>query len=755
MKTAAVNDLGRTKVTAGHLERRAYVYVRQSSPKQVDNHVQSKQRQYEFADVALQLGWARSQIVVIDDDQGQSGSRAHARSGFGRLVTAVGLGEVGMVMSLEASRLARNSPDWHNLIYMSRYTDTLIADEHGIYDPGSPTDRMVLGLRGQMSEMELETSIHRMMAGRLHKAQRGEFLVHPPAGYDVDDLYQIVMTSDEAVAQAIRTVFAKFDELGSVKQVCGWWKDQGLKFPVRRVELRSRPIVWMDPVYRMFLYVLHHPIYAGAYVFGRSKTVRELDPQDVRRLRTHQRKVAQDDWPVLIRDHHPGYIRWDQFEQNQQRIRDNQQMKRHDSDTAQGPVREGWALLQGLVRCGRCGRAMYVTYGGSRPSPRSTRTLQYRCCAVRRWHGGESECQVVGGKQINDVVVELFLAATQQAGDEAAQLAVEELVQEQQQAQRMWQLQIEKAQYDAQRAERQYNAVEPENRLVARNLEARWNAALQQVEQLKTQAASQRQQLRPLSEHEQARARRLATDLPALWHAETTTNQDRKQLLRAAISEVQLRGEDDHYAIKVVWKGGAVSERQITRRRRGDANGFATPTDTVEMVRLLATEFDDAQISRILAKQRRRTGKGNPFTAHKVAQLRNRHNIAVFPRHKARDPKEGPFTADEAAAQLGVSSSTIAQWLRSGILPGRQLAPGAPWQIVLTDALRQKLTAGQAPAGWVGLTEAAKRLGLSKQQVAYLVKRDKLRAVRVRVGTRQYWKIDVESATCGKQTQLI
>jgi hypothetical protein len=458
----------------------------------------------------------------------------------------------------------------HNLIYMSRYTDTLIADEHGIYDPTSATDRMILGFRGQMSEMEMETSIHRMVAGRLNKAQRGEFLVVPPAGYEVDDLYQTVMTSDEAVAQAIRTVFEKFDELGTVKRVCAWWRDQGLKFPVRRVELRSRPVVWMDPVYRMFLYVLHHPIYAGAYVFGRSKTVRELDPDDPSRLRTQRRKVDQDQWPVLIHDHHPGYIAWSQFEQNQQRIRDNQQMKRFDSDTSRGPIREGWALLQGLVRCGHCGRNMYVGYGGSRPSPTSTRTLQYRCCASRLRHGG-TDCQTVGGKQINEVVVELFLAATEQAGAEAAALAVEQLRQEQQQAERMWQLQIEKAQYEAQRAARQYDAVEPENRLVARTLEARWNEALQRVEELRTQALQHHQQLRPLNEHEQTRARQLGHDLHAVWHAETTTTQDRKQLLRAAIEEVQLRSEQDHYASRSLWKGGAICQRteRSRRRRRG------------------------------------------------------------------------------------------------------------------------------------------------------------------------------------------
>ncbi|HJW75887.1 MAG TPA: recombinase family protein [Thermoleophilia bacterium] len=445
---------------------------------------------------------------------------------------------------MEASRLARNSPDWHNLIYMSRYTGTLIADEHGIYDPSSATDRMVLGLRGQMSEIELDTSIHRMMAGRMNKAQRGEFLVYPPGGYDVDDLDRLAMSSDEAVREAIRTVFVKFDELGSAKSVCTWWKEQGLKFPVRRVELRSRPIVWLDPVYRMFLYVLHHPIYAGAYVFGRSKRVRELDPVDPRTLKIRQVAVPREEWPVLLHDHHEGYISWAQYEQNQERIRGNQQMKGIEHQQTQGPAREGWALLQGLARCGRCARPMSVSYGGSRPSPKSTRTLQYRCSALRR-DRGDPDCQVIGGKQINDAVVSAFLAVSAGASEEVARLAVEELEAEEAAAETLWRHQVEQAEYEAGRAERQYNAVEPEQRLVARTLEERWNAALARVEELKNQARSRHEQIRPLSEHERARAKRLAQDLETVWHAATTTNQDRKQLLRAAIDEVQLRKEAD------------------------------------------------------------------------------------------------------------------------------------------------------------------------------------------------------------------
>lgn len=742
-----------TKVRADHLERKAYVYVRQSTYYQVEHHLESQQRQYAFTERAVELGWPRERVVIIDEDQGKSGSSANQRSGFGRIVTAVGLGEVGIVMSLEASRLARNSPDWHNLIYMSRYTDTLIADEHGIYDPGDATDRMVLGLRGQMSEIELDTIIHRMMAGRMSKAQRGEFLVYPPAGYDVDDLDRLVLSSDEAVRDAIRTVFVKFDELGSAKRVCEWWKDQDLTFPVRRFELRSRPIVWLKPMYRMFLRVLHHPIYAGAYVFGRSKRVRELDPEHPLKLRVRQVAVPQHEWPVLLQDHHEGYISWSQYEMNQERIRRNQQMKNVEHDDARGPAREGQALLQGLVRCGRCGRPMNVSYGGSRPKPTSARTIQYRCWAARQENGG-SDCQVIGGKQIDNVVVSVFLSVSGVASDEVARFAVEEMEQEEAAAETLWRHQIEQAEYEVERAARQYNAVEPENRLVARTLEERWNAALVHLEELKTQVEQRHDEIRPLSEHEKARAKRLAQDLETVWHAPTTTNPDRKLLLRAAIDEVLLIGEEQHYAVKIIWKGGAVTEREVPRRRRGDPPAFATSKDTVEMVRTLATEFDDAQIARVLSRQGRRTGKGNPFTAHKVAMLRNRNGIPVHPQRRARDPKEGPFTADQAAAELGVSSKTIQRWLREGILPGRQIAAGAPWRIVLTSELREKLTGGETPPGFVGLTEAAKQLGMSKQQVAYLVKRGKLPAVRVKAGSRHYWKIDVKSATCGTQRKF-
>lgn len=745
---------GSSKVGSSHRERLAFVYVRQSTCYQVENNRESQRRQYDLRELAINLGWPEERIIVIDEDQGHSGSRPGARGGFARIIMGVGARKAGIVMSLEASRLARNSPDWHTLIYMSRYSDTLIADEHGIYDPTDATDRMVLGIRGQMSELELETSIHRMVQGRWNKARRGEYLVHPPVGYELGEMNEVVLTSDEAVASAIRTLFIKFDEFLCVRRLLNWWCSERLKFPVRRMSLRGQPVVWVAPSYQNILYVLHHPFYSGAYVFGRSKSVRELDPGGSGKVRIRRVAVPQDEWPVLLRGHHPAYIEFEKYERNQAAIRENIQMKRQGSDGHQGPAREGAALLQGIVRCGHCGRQMLINYGGGRPTSKNARTIQYRCVigmnTIKR-----ADCQLIGGKQIDATVVEAFFEVARHAGKDAATLAVEQTGKESEEAERAWNLQIEKAEYDAQRAERQYNAVDPENRVVARTLEARWESRLRRVEELRANAASNREQRSPLTEQDQARARRLGSDVERAWSKESTTIQDKKQLLRSVIEEVQLASDTSHYKVKIIWKGGATTEKEIRRRSRRDPPSNATSKDIVEMVRLLATEFDDAQIARILCRQGRRTGKGNTFTAHKVAALRNRFNIPVHPRHRARDPREGPFTADQAAAELNVSVATIRCWIRDGLLPGTQLAPGAPWRIVLTDETRRRLTAEDAPAGWVGLTEAAKRLGLSKQHVAYLVKKGELAAVRVMVGKRQCWKIDVESATCSKQPNLL
>jgi len=740
----------RSKISAEHLRRLAFVYVRQSSPHQVRNNLESQRRQYAFADQAVDMGWVRDRVVVVDEDQGTSGSVPDARSGFGNLVGAIARSEVGIVMSLELSRLSRNDADWNHLVYLCRWTGALIADEQGVYDPSSGADRMVLGIRGQVSEMERDSLVHRMVEARWNKARRGEAVTTPPAGYDLDDLGQLVMTSDEAVQCALRRVFEKFDDLGAARQVFLWWRAEGLPFPVRRSQPRH-PIAWVPVCSRMVLQTLHHPIYAGVFVFGRSYTARTLDPDTQRIVVRRGVRSAMKDWPVVIQDHHPVYISFERYLGNQQRLRENAMMQRaHADESHTGAPREGHGLLQGLVRCGHCGRQMYVNYGGAS----ARRTLQYRCSRRFVAQAPLDECQIVGGKRIETAVVAAFLAVTADAGVEAAALAGEQLRAEIESAERSWQFLIEKAEYEAQRAERQYAAVEPENRTVARELERRWNERLGELDVVRAKAAAARQHRRPLSDDEVARAQALGRNLDAVWNAATTTVRDRKRLLRALIEEVQVRTDEKRHRVRIVWKGGAVTDRDIVRVPKGGAVLRATASEVVELVRKLACEFDDTQIARILHRQGHRSGLGLAFTKSSVCSLRGKHQIPACPKKAARDPREGPFSADEAARELGVTASTVRQWLRQGVLAGKQMTPRAPWQIVLTEEVRRRLAGGDVPAGWVGLAEAARRLGVGKSLVAYWVKRGKLNAIRTRVGKRPCWRIDVSSASCGRQSDL-
>jgi excisionase family DNA binding protein len=736
------------KIRSEHLERRAFVYIRQSSPQQLRDHVEGRLRQFQMTDWAEHAGWPKERVVVLDEE-GKTASVAKARMKFGDLVAAVGRGEAGIVISLEVSRLARNSPDWHNLIYLSRWTDTLITDGETIYDPKLSADRMVLGIRGQVSELELDYSIQRMIEARWNKARRGELMTIPPAGYELDDLNRLAVTADESVAHAIRTVFAKLDELGSARQVLLWWRQQELKYPVRRMELRSHPIAWLEPNYGTVLRTLHNPIYAGVYVFGRMTTVRELDHDHTDRLRV-RRVRRQDQWPVLIEDHHPAYISFEKYLKIQEVLGNNAAMKAKANNKA-GPAREGEALLQGLVRCGRCGRAMNVGYGGHR-SERAHRTMQYRCSEARNQIGG-TYCQTIGGKRIDQAVVEVFLEAIAPAGQEALKRMQEQWQADNHALGHSWALQVEKAEYEAQRAERQFQAVEPENRIVARELERRWNDKLKELDAVRQKAESSGRKTASLSEEEMARARELSQNLDQVWRSPTTTNRDRKRLLRCLIDEVQLTTEDKRYRVRVVWKGGAVTERDVERLAPGAATP-KTPEDVVELVRQLAQEFDDAQIARILNRQGRRTARNNPFTQANILSLRGHHQIPKCCVQQARDPKEGPFTADEAAAELGVTMTTIHHWLREGILAGNQMMPGAPWKILLTDEVRRKLSGGDAPEGWVGVSEAARRLGLSKSYVVYLIKKSRLEAVQVSVRKQRCWRINLDSAASGQQAEM-
>ena len=735
------------KITNHHLDRMAYVYVRQSSPGQVLGHVEGRLRQYQLLDLAEKFGWPKERIKIVDTDQGKSGANPDSREGFRDLITAVARGEVGIILALEASRLARNSPDWHNMIYMCRWSTTLIADETTIYDPTDPSDRMILGIRGQMAEMELENSIDRMIKARWNKAARGEFLTVPPAGYDIDELGRFIKSRDETVRHAIETVFVKFDELGSASQVYNWWREEGLKFPIRRKIRHNQSIQWVGVCYKAFLRVLHHPIYAGVYAFGRTKSEKRLDTEGSGKIKT--KIIKRDQCEIFIRDHHDAYISYEKYLDNQGKIEGNTTMKR-TSDTQTGAVREGACLLQGIALCGKCGRALKVSYGGHKSLTRG-RIYQYRCFGSKP-QSGSGDCQVIGGKRIDAVVVEAFIEVTQPAAEGAVKAAIDLAQNKNESLIKYWDLQIEKASYEVQRAFRQYDGVEPENRLVARTLEKNWEEKISELEQIKIKAKEATYRVPTLADGDLDRIRKLGKNLGKIWTAETTTNIDRKRLLRTLIEEVQLNVMEKSYSVKIIWKGGAITERSVPRLKGGKI--CATSEEDIDLIRKLAEEFDDAQIARTLSKQGRKSGRGLPYTKSSVMSIRGKNKIPACKPRQQKDPIAGPFTADEAAKELSVGMSTIQRWLRDGLLVGKQLTPCAPWQIILDTETRKRLTDGDAPKGWVGLTAAANYLNTSKAQVAYLVKAGKIDAVRTTVGKRTCWKIDVLSYGCMDQTQL-
>jgi excisionase family DNA binding protein len=573
------------------------------------------------------------------------------------------------------------------------------------------------------------------------KARRGELEITLPAGLEWDGPNGVCLCPDQQVIDTLQMVFDKFDEIGTARQTALWLRDSGVQLPRRR---SKSEIHWVEPNPSIVCAILSNPAYAGAYAYGRRRTVQQLHPDGA--VQRRQVEVAQDDWTVLINDHHEGLISWERFQKIQQRLMQN--YTKSGLSTA-GPAREGAALLQGLVYCGKCGRKMHVVYR-NRAEDRITQVV-----CRRVWNDSDTGgyCQVLGQRAIQQRVVELFLQTVQPAGVQVALRALEALKQERDTVCRHWSQCIERADYEANRACQRYEAVDPANRLVAAELERRWNEALDRAASVRRQAEEKLASLsRELSDEEVERVERMAQDVERLWNAPSTGVRDRKRLLRAAIERVVVIGEDNIVKVAVEWKGGEVTELSIKRPRRGIPTRV-TPSEVVALVRKLAAELDDVQIARVLSRQGHKTATGLNFTKRHVQSIRAAHQIPC----PTRRPTDGQpqHTADQAARELGVSSTTIHQWLRTGILRGHQLAPGAPWRIKLDEETRRRLAGDTAPDGWVGVEQAAVRLGVSKQTVITWVKEGKLQAVRVASGRRTAWRICVDSTGCEKQLALI
>ena len=710
------------KIKSTHLHRRAYVYVRQSTAAQVEFNRESTDRQYKLAQRAIGLGWQKKQVKIIDEDLAQSGASTSQRGGFTMMTSEVALGRVGLILSLEVSRVARNNTDWYRLLDLCSVTDTLIGDEDGVYHPGLFNDRLLLGLKGTMAEAELHVIRARLEGGIRNKAARGELRRGLPVGFiwgDQDG--EVLMHPDQAVTGAIHTVFEKFSQMGSVRQVWLWFQSQDLRFPLQTNTLPE--IKWVAASYHAIHSVLTNPVYAGVYAYG--KTRQESFVDETGHVKKRVKRLPQSQWAVLIHDHHKGFIDWETYEMIQARIAKNTRPVAHQ---ATGAIREGAALLQGLATCGKCGRRLKVYYQGKYSTP------GYYCAANNIVEGRAKHCMRIGGVKIDDAVATLFLEAITPAAMEAVILAEKNVEADHDAALAQYQLQIERLQYETERAERRYRAVEPENRLVARTLETQWERCLNQLNDAKREL-DRRHQQRPkrLTSEQRSHIRSLSEDLSIVWYAPTTNHRDKKELLQILLEEVNIaiNREEGTAHLILRWKKGFISEITVDVRQKR-IPPIRTEQDTIELVRRLAVHYPDAVITGILNRQGRKTARGDRFTVNKVGNLRRYWKIPRFKATKA--PCDGELvTIKKAADILGVAASTVHRWLTDGFIAGEQITPGAPWRIRMTDSLRAQFVE-KAPDGYVTMKEAKSILGVTRQTVLQRVKSGKLSAVHVRRG---------------------
>ena len=724
-----MNDIA--KIGASHLGRAAYIYLRQSAPSQVEHNRESTQRQYALATKATTLGWPSQQVIVVDEDLGLSGSGIVDRNGFARLTAEVALGHVGIVLGLEVSRLARNNADWYRLLDLCGLTDTLIGDADGIYHPAMFNDRLLLGLKGTMSEAELHIIRARLNGGIRNKAARGELRRGLPVGliWGEED-GEVRFHPDEAVCSAIRTVFARFAELGSVRRVWLWFRSEGLSFPLQTCY--GGAIRWVDPSYIAIYHVLSNPVYAGAYAYGKSRREVSLDATGARKKRV--RKLPRSQWSVFIPNHHEGFIDMATYEANRTRITANTHPRPHQPSG--GAVREGSALLQGVAVCGHCGRKLRTHYTGR------TASAGYHCAGKTITNGRGVYCLSIGAVQVDQAVAQAALAALAPLGIEASLAAAERLEVDRDGALAQWRLAVERASYEAQRTERRYRAVDPDNRLVARGLEAEWEKALRELETAKVELARREQQRpRTLSVDERNRLLALGTDLFKVWQASTTAPRDKKELLRTLLEEViiALDKEQRRVHLTLRWRGGTIIEIDLNLQRRPAA--VRTDEDTVALVRRLAIHYPDAVIAGILNRQERRTAYGHRFTAHLVSSLRRNWDIPRFEPPAVALQGE-LMNIKQIAAALGVATSTVHRWLNEGIIAGEQLTPGAPWRIRLTDDLRDRV-AEEAPDDFLTMYQTMRLLGVSRQTVWQRVKRGEIKALHVRRGRKKGLRLKV------------
>jgi DNA invertase Pin-like site-specific DNA recombinase len=662
------------KITPEHLGRGAVVYIRQSTLGQVVENTESQRRQYALAESATGMGF--SSVALIDDDLGKSGSGVIVRPGFQKLVATVCSGAVGAVFCLEASRLARNGRDWHHLVDLCAVVGVLVIDPDGVYDPRLVNDRLLLGLKGTMSEYELNLLRQRGLAARDSKARRGELRFSLPPGYCWNDLDQIEVDPDERVRETIKLMFRKFRELGSARQLFLWARDAGIKIPVVRQNARHQKLVWQTPAYHNLVEMMQNPIYAGAYAFGRR--THRIQVVDGRARKTIGHRKPMHDWNVLIRESHEGYIGWEEFEENRRMLTENAYMLQRANRKA---ARGGRALLTGLVRCGRCGRIMHVFYGMM-----SGHAHRYQCRGDDA-HVGAGQCIGIGGVRIDQTIANHIVEAVSPLAVEAAIEAAQRVVRADDDVRQATKRDLENARYEASLASRRYEAVDPTKRLVARELESRWNIALERVVELEQRLARMDDQFASRPQVDQEGLLTLARDLAAAWNAPGATMRTKQRLTRILIQEVVIDLDDakDEIALALHWTGGRHTEIRLARTRTGRYPDDRHPSP-VEVIRTLGGHWPDRQLAVTMNRMRCKRTDGESWTTLRVRTLRERLGVPAF------DPTAaGPETisVDETARRLQVCVGSVIRLIKAGILPAQQLMPCAPWKVPV-EALESK-----------------------------------------------------------------
>jgi DNA invertase Pin-like site-specific DNA recombinase len=694
------------RIQPRHLDRLAVVYIRQSSMQQVHRNQESTRLQYSLVQTAQHLGWSEDRVLTFDDDLGKSGSSAEGRLGFQRLLSEVALDHVGLVVGLEMSRLARSNRDWHQLLELCARFGTLIADLDGLYDPSHYNDRLLLGLKGTMSEAELHILRQRLLQGKLEKAKRGELGKTVPSGYLRRPSGEIILDPDEEVQAVIRHIFDQFDEIGTVHGLLRELVQKGVQVGVRLRNLdRLGELEWRRPQRGMLMDMLRNPIYAGAYVYGR----RQTDPRRKNPARPASGRtplVSQDEWLVCLKDRLPAYISWDRYEENQIRLDRNR-----SSNSTPGAARNGPALLQGLLVCGNCRRRMTVQY-----TKKGSSTWARYVCNQERAHYGGPTCQGLSARCVDNEVSRLILKAIEPAALEVSLSASREIERERKKLDELWQKRLQRARYEAERAARQYHAAEPENRLVTRTLEKAWEDKLSAERQLKEEYRRfQKERPRGLAREERQLIQALATDLPQVWFAATTSNRDRKAIVRQLVNRVEVRvqGDTEWADVKIVWAGDYETERRI-RRPVSKLNQLSNHQALIERIGTLRREgYTADQIAEDLNTVGWTTPlQRSPFNGRLIRAMVDRYGLVSIPRGPRRPPGDNPdeWWLTDLAAELNIPRMTLYGWLRRGLLRARELEDpraGGKWVIFADARERRRLRALRER--WPSQSESKKR----------------------------------------------